>query len=65
MNGMFQALCPDSRSILASIYMNIEVWQDWLDFLAVIDKRGYGDFMSFAEWCGVEPYRADTGIIWC
>lgn len=50
-----------------AIYMDLTAWQDYVgyrDWFAHGRSDGF-TCMSFAEWCGVEPYRDDPYLVWC
>ncbi|MGA7808088.1 hypothetical protein [Bradyrhizobium sp.] len=47
---------------LLSVYMNLEVWADYIEYGA---DNAHGFDMSFAEWCGIEPFRRDQQLVWC
>lgn len=47
---------------LADVYFNPEVLKDWEQYIRDEGKRGY---VSYAEWCGIEPCRWDRDVVWC
>lgn len=47
---------------LIDVYMNVEVWADYIEYGT---DNAHGFDMSFAEWCGIAPFRRDQQLVWC
>lgn len=47
---------------LIQVYMNLEAWADYVEYGT---NNAHGFDMSFAEWCGIEPFRHDEQLVWC
>ena len=62
LNLMATAKLSQFCAPLFNVYMNLDVWRDYVEYGT---DNAHGFDMSFAEWCGIAPFRRDSELVWC